>query len=78
MADVGLYELKRQLVYKAQWYGRRVEMIDRFEPTTSKCSNCGTRQEMSLKERVYSCRECGLILNRDLNAAINIKRAGLA
>lgn len=77
VADVGIFELNRQIEYKAHWYGRQVVKISRWEPSTKKCSSCGKIRSMALSQRVYEC-ECGLVLDRDLNAAINIKRAGLA
>jgi putative transposase len=76
VADVGMYEIRRQLEYKAHWYGKEVYIIGRFEPTTSKCSSCQTRHKMSLKDRTFICPCCSLIIDRDLNAAVNIKAAG--
>ena len=76
VADVGLFELNRQIEYKATWYGKQVVKISRWEPTTKQCSTCGQVRIMSLSQRVYTC-ECGLVMDRDENAAINIKRAGL-
>lgn len=76
VADVGIFELNRQLEYKAAWYGKQVVKISRWEPSTKKCSSCGQIRIMKLSQRVYEC-ECGLVLDRDLNAAINIKAAGL-
>jgi putative transposase len=77
IADVGLFELKRQLSYKAQWYGKEITVIDRWFPSTKTCSCCGQIHNLTLADRTISC-DCGLNLNRDLNAAINIKAAGLA
>lgn len=76
VADVGIFELNRQLEYKSCWYGKQVIKISRFFPSTKTCSACGTIKPMKLSERVYECG-CGLSLDRDLNAAINIKRAGI-
>jgi len=77
VADVGIFELNRQLEYKASWYGKQVVKISRWEPSTKTCSSCGQVRIMKLSQRVYEC-ECGLVLDRDLNAAINIKMAGIA
>jgi len=77
VADVGIFELNRQIEYKAQWYGKEVVKISRWFPSTKTCSSCGNIRIMKLSQRVYEC-ECGLIIDRDLNAAINIKRAGEA
>ena len=77
VADVGLFELNRQIEYKSQWYGKKVIKISRWIASTKTCSSCGAMKPMKLSERVYECG-CGLSLDRDLNAAINIKTAGLA
>jgi len=76
VADVGIFELNRQIEYKAQWYGKQVIRISRWEPSSKTCSACGRVQVIKLSQRVYNC-ECGLSMSRDLNAAHNIKRAGL-
>lgn len=74
IADSGFYEFRRQLEYKAEWYGSKVIVIDRFYPSSQLCSRCGHRQPMPLKLRTYDCaRGCGLSIDRDLNAAINIR-----
>jgi putative transposase len=74
IADVGMYEFKRQLLYKAEWYGSQVLLADRFYPSTKRCSACGSIQEMGLHERQYRCPVCGLTIDRDLNAAINLEQ----
>jgi putative transposase len=74
IADVGLYEFRRQLVYKGQWYGCEVLLADRFFPSTKRCSQCGNEKSISLAERVYSCEYCGQVMDRDLNAAINLEQ----
>ena len=74
IADVGLYEFRRQLEYKGAWYGCEVFLADRFFPSTKRCSQCGHEREISLAERVYGCEMCGLVLERDLNAAINLEQ----
>jgi putative transposase len=74
IADVGLYEFRRQLEYKGQWYGCEVLLADRFYPSTKRCSQCGQIQEMRLGEREYHCPTCGLDIDRDLNAAINLEQ----
>ena len=76
VADVGIFELNRQLAYKAEWYGKEITKISRWEPTSKTCSCCGQLHDMPLKKRVMSC-DCGLELDRDHNAAINIKNAGM-
>jgi putative transposase len=83
IADVGFYAFRRQLAYKAAWYGCQVLVASRWEPSSKTCSACGwVDDELQLADRVFRCRnparpECGLILDRDLNAAINLaQRAG--
>ena len=79
VADCGFAELRRQLVYKSMRTGARVHVIDRWHPSSKTCSNCGTvKAKLSLNERTYCCDACGLRIDRDLNAAININVAGSA
>lgn len=73
IADSGFYEFRRQLEYKAEWYGSKVTVIDKWYPSSQLCSGCGARQAMPLQVRVYDCSSCGTSLDRDLNAAINIR-----
>jgi putative transposase len=75
VADVGIFELNRQIDYKSKWQGKTVIKIDRWFPSSKTCSSCGQLHDMPLKKRVMSC-DCGLELDRDHNAAINIKWAG--
>jgi putative transposase len=76
VADVGMFELKRQLEYKANWYGKEISTISRWFPSTRMCSGCGQLHDMKLADRVMQC-DCGLTIDRDENAAINIKTAGI-
>ncbi|KIO59201.1 RNA-guided endonuclease TnpB family protein [Caldifermentibacillus hisashii] len=64
------------LEYKLKEQGKQLVKIDKWFPSTKKCSRCGNEKEMSLSERVYKCT-CGLVLDRDYNSAINIKKEGL-
>ena len=74
LADVSFGEIRRQIEYKARWYGSTVVVIDRFEPTSKACSGCGcVKDRLSLSERTFRCDACGLEIDRDLNAALNIK-----
>lgn len=75
ISDMGFYEFRRQLEYKCQWYGAFLKAVDRFYPSSQICSNCKHQQKMPLKERVYNCPECGLSIDRDLNASINLEQA---
>jgi putative transposase len=76
-SDVGFGEFRRQLRYKAAWYGSRVVVADRWEPSSKTCSGCGwVDEELTLADRTFRCRNprvaCGVVLDRDLNAAINL------
>lgn len=74
IADVGMHEFRRQLQYKGQWYGCEVLLADRFFPSTKRCSQCGNEKAVDLAERVYGCEVCGQVMDRDLNAAINLEQ----
>ncbi len=77
--DASFFEFRRQLEYKAARSGARVHVMDRFYPSSRRCSACGTvKAKLSLGERTFHCERCGLELDRDLNAAINIMVAGSA
>ena len=77
IADVGFFEFKRQVRYKAQWYGSRVILASRWEPSSKTCSTpgCGwVDEDLTLADRVFRCERCGLVIDRDLNAALNLER----
>ena len=77
--DAAFAEFRRQLEYKTARTGARLHVIDRWYPSSKTCSNCGTvKAKLSLSERVYHCDKCGLVIDRDVNAAINIQVAGSA
>lgn len=79
IADAGWAEFLRQLEYKSQWYGRTLVGIDRWYPSSKRCSECGHAvQKMPLKVREWTCPECGSVHDRDINAARNVLAAGLA
>jgi putative transposase len=79
IADASWGEFVRQLAYKAEWAGRSLVAIDQFFPSSKRCSGCGfTLQKMPLDVRQWVCPECGETHDRDINAARNIKAAGLA
>lgn len=76
--QLGLYELRRQLEYKSEWYGRTLVFVNRFYPSSKKCSCCGNiKRDLTLKDREYICDACGLIIDRDMNASLNIEAEGL-
>jgi len=72
IADCGFFEFKRQLLYKCWRYGSNLIIVDKWYPSSQICSNCGARQKMPLKERVYKCSNCDNQIDRDLNASKNI------
>ncbi|ELX6889625.1 transposase, partial [Salmonella enterica] len=79
IADASWGELVRQLRYKGEWAGRSVVAIDQFFPSSKRCSCCGfIMKKMPLDVRKWQCPECGTDHDRDVNAARNIKAAGLA
>lgn len=75
--DAGLGEFLRQLAYKAEWSGKVFHRIDRFFPSSKLHMACGTLNTLSLSDRVFECQGCGTLVDRDLNAALNIKHRGL-
>lgn len=73
IADCGFYEFKRQLEYKCKKFGSKLVLADRWYPSSKTCSNCGCKKEtLMLKERVFECGHCSFVIDRDLNAAINL------
>ena len=77
--DASFGEFRRQLEYKTARTGARLNIVDRWYPSSKMCSRCGrVKTKLSLSERTYSCEHCGLTIDRDLNAAININVAGSA
>lgn len=73
IANVKWYEFRRQILYKAELYGIEVVLANRFYPSSKTCSCCGSyKKDLKLKDRTYICNECGLIIDRDINAAINL------
>jgi len=80
ISDVGWGAFRRQLTYKAAWYGCRVIVADRWEPSSKTCSGCGwVDGDLTLADRTFRCEnparpDCGLVLDRDLNAAINLAK----
>jgi len=78
VSDCGWFEFKRQLRYKSEWCGKPLVEIGRFEPSSKTCSGCGwINKNLTLKDREFVCLECGQSIDRDLNAAVNIRNIGL-
>lgn len=72
IADASFGEFRRQVEYKAERTGCEIVVANRWFPSSRTCSRCGHVQPISLAERTYVCSECGLVMDRDLNAAINL------
>lgn len=79
IADASWAEFVRQLEYKSLWYGRKLVGIDRWYPSSKRCSDCGhTVKKIPLSVREWTCPVCGATHDRDINAARNVLAAGLA
>ena len=77
LSDAALGEFRRQLEYKTARSGAVLRVVDRWFPSSKTCSNCGTvKAKLPLSERTFNCDMCGLSIDRDLNAAVNIRVAG--
>lgn len=74
ITDAAMSEIRRQLEYKAAWYGVTIVVASQWYPSSKTCSGCGcVKSELSLNERTFTCKECGMVIDRDLNAAINLQ-----
>ncbi|WP_445672252.1 RNA-guided endonuclease InsQ/TnpB family protein [Pseudomonas inefficax] len=79
IADMGFFELRRQLEYKAAMRGGQVVVADRFYPSSKTCSSCGHKlEELSLSVRQWTCPDCATCHDRDVNAAINLKNMAVS
>ena len=75
IADVGFFEIRRQLLYKALRFGTRIVLANRWYPSSKLCSTCRTKNgELTLDERTWTCAGCGTNHDRDVNAAVNLQR----
>lgn len=73
IAEQKFYEFKRQIKYKCEYYGIEFVEVGRFYASSKTCSHCGhIKTDLRLSDRIYQCPECGLVIDRDLNAAINL------
>jgi len=79
ISDCGFAEIRRQLAYKTTWNGGRLVVADRWYPSSKTCSGCGTaKTKLPLHARTFTCQSCGLVLDRDLNAARNLAQLVVA
>ena len=76
ISDCKFYYTKQRLIQKAQKNGIEVREVDRFYPSSKTCSHCGeVKKDLKLSDRTYKCSKCGLELDRDFNASLNLKNA---
>jgi putative transposase len=75
VSGAAMGELSRQILYKAKWHDVEVRVADRYFPSSKTCSGCGeVKDNLKPAERIYRCTSCALVIDRDLNAAINLAR----
>ena len=78
VSDASFFEVKRQLLYKAEQYGGSVQLVDRWYTSSKTCHHCRwVKEDLTLADRTWVCQQCGAINERDLNAALNIKDEAL-
>ena len=76
--EMNFGEFRRILEYKTNWYNRKIVFVDRFYPSSKTCHNCGyINKKLILKDRQWICPQCGEVIERDYNAALNILDEGL-
>jgi putative transposase len=72
--DAGWGEFRRQLSYKTEWYGSKLMIVDRWYPSSKRCSDCGfTLSRLAISEREWACPQCGVVHDRDENASKNLE-----
>ena len=78
ISEMNFGDFRRMLEYKAQWYNRKIVFVDRFYPSSKTCHNCGyVNKGLKLSDRQWVCSQCGKVIERDYNAALNILDEGL-
>ena len=78
ISDMGWGEFKSMVEYKCDWYGKNLSIIGRFDPSSKTCNVCGSiNKDLTLNDREWTCKKCGSIHDRDINAAMNIRNFGL-
>ena len=78
ICEMNFGEFRRMLEYKANWYNRKIVFVNRFYPSSKTCHNCGyVNKDLKLSDRQWICPNCGEIIERDYNAALNILDEGL-
>jgi putative transposase len=75
ISEQKFYEFIRQMKYKCELYGIEFIQVDRFYPSSKTCSWCGNlKSDLKLSDRVYRCDACGLVIDRDFNASLNLAK----
>jgi len=78
ITDVSFYAFKQKLLWKADRFGKNIVKLGRFDPSSKLCSRCGNlKKDLKLSDRIYHCDVCGMTMDRDYNASINIRKMGL-
>ena len=78
ICEMNFGEFRRMLEYKAKWYNRKIVFVNRFYPSSKTCHNCGyVNKSLTLNDRQWVCPQCGEVIERDYNAALNILDEGL-
>ncbi len=78
LSDAALGELRRQLEYKTEWAGVNLQKVDRWFPSSKLCNACGHKNDdLTLADRKWVCLGCGELVDRDFNAALNIRDEAL-
>ena len=73
LSDISFFEFRQMLQYKSEFNPRKVHVVDRFYPSSKTCSNCGSiKKDLTLKDRIYRCEACDLVIDRDYNASLNL------
>ena len=73
LSDISFFEFRQMLQYKSEFNHRKVHVVDRFYPSSKTCTNCGNiKKDLMLKDRTYRCEACGLVIDRDYNASLNL------
>ena len=72
--EAKFYDFRRKLTYKCEWYGIKLIVANRWYASSKICSCCGYKKDkLSLSDRIYTCDECGAVIDRDFNASLNLK-----
>jgi len=78
VSDASFFEVQRQLLYKAEQYGRYVQLVSRWYPSSKTCHTCGwMKEDLALDDREWACEQCGTVNERDFNASLNIRDEAL-